>query len=88
MYALFYVEDQSKAYKGIQYSAQANDVALSELLAIRRGEFEYEALLQEVEKRLARIEQVYAASSLPERPDDIAIESLLITMRAELYLRI
>lgn len=56
-----------------------------ELLAIRRGEFEYEALLQEAEKRLARIEQVYAASSLPERPDHEAIDALLIEMREELY---
>lgn len=56
-----------------------------ELLAIRRGEFEYEALLQEVQKRLARIEQVYASSKLPEKPDFKAIEALLVQMRIELY---
>jgi hypothetical protein len=56
-----------------------------ELLAIRRGEFEYEALLQEVQKRLSRIEQVYASSKLPEKPDSGAIEALLVQMRKELY---
>ncbi len=56
-----------------------------ELLAIRRGEYEYEALLQEAEKKLARIERVYAASSLPVEPDVAAIESLLVEMREQLY---
>ena len=56
-----------------------------ELLAIRRGEFEYEALLEEVQKRLARIEQVYASSELPEKPNSEAIEALLVKMRSELY---
>lgn len=56
-----------------------------ELLAIRRGEFEYEALLLKAEKQLARIEQVYAKSSLPERPDVPAIEALLVELRQKLY---
>ena len=55
------------------------------LLQIRRGEFEYEALVEEAETLVTRVEAAFAASSLPEAPDKQAAEQLLIRVRREFY---
>lgn len=48
------------------------------LRAVRTGEFTYEELLAKAEKQLARVEQAFAQSSLPETPDrQSAIKSML-----------
>lgn len=56
-----------------------------ELLDIKRGEYEYDALLKMADELIERIEQAYTTSSLPERPDRIMLEQVLIKMRTELY---
>jgi uncharacterized protein len=55
------------------------------LLDIRRGAFDYEDLLAQAEQRLQRIEALYAASPLPERPDEAKISQLLMELREEWY---
>ena len=55
------------------------------LLDIRRGAFEYEQLVSWAEERMARIEDCYAQSLLPEEPDVDKINRILIEMREELY---
>jgi predicted nucleotidyltransferase len=55
------------------------------LLQIRRGEFEYEELMQMVEKKMAHIEQLYMSSALPEAPDPEKAGELLIRIRKEFY---
>lgn len=55
------------------------------LLQIKRGEFDYEDLLQQVEERMHRIEALYAASNLPEAPDAAKAEALLIQIRERFY---
>jgi uncharacterized protein len=56
-----------------------------ELLAIRRGEREYDALLEEAEARLVQIDGLFEASDLPEKPDAEALNALLVEMRREIY---
>lgn len=56
-----------------------------ELLAIRRGDWEYDALIALAEAKLARIEALYLNSPLPERPDKLRIERLLVETRKGFY---
>lgn len=56
-----------------------------ELLAIRRGEREYDALLAEAEARLPLIAERFAASKLPEKPDADRLNAVLIEMRKVVY---
>lgn len=56
-----------------------------DLLAIRRGDYEYEALMQRAEQKLEEIEQVFAQSPLPELPDKGPIEHLTVALRKEWY---
>ncbi|MBF9140371.1 nucleotidyltransferase domain-containing protein [Hymenobacter sp. BT439] len=55
------------------------------LLAIRRGEFEYEELVAEAEKLVVRVEAAFAASALPEAPDKELAEQLLRRARRSFY---
>jgi hypothetical protein len=55
------------------------------LLRIRSGEFEYESLLQMAEEKMAGIETLYASSSLPEAPDPVHAEALLVQIREQFY---
>lgn len=55
------------------------------LLAIRRGERDYDALLAEAEARLEAIHALFDASALPEKPDAAALNAALVAMRQELY---
>ncbi|MFK7922845.1 MAG: nucleotidyltransferase domain-containing protein [Bacteroidia bacterium] len=56
-----------------------------ELLKIRSGAYEYEALLQMAEAKLASIDEAYQISDLADRPDRLAIERLLVELREEFY---
>lgn len=56
-----------------------------ELLAIRSGTYSYEELVERAEQRIAHVEQLFAASSLPDAPDEHAIEHLLVHIRQEWY---
>ncbi len=58
------------------------------LLSIKHGEFEYDYLLAEAEKKVARIEEVFEKSSLPDAPDMAVVERLLVEIREELYLAV
>ncbi|MCR5889878.1 nucleotidyltransferase domain-containing protein [Hymenobacter sp. J193] len=55
------------------------------LLQIRRGEFSYEELVMEAEALVARVEAAFAASALPEAPDQAAAEQLLVHTRRAWY---
>jgi hypothetical protein len=56
-----------------------------ELLAIRRGERDYDALLEEAEARLPLIAAKFEASTLPKKPDGERLNAILIAMRQEIY---
>ena len=55
------------------------------LLAIRRGEHEYQALMDMAEEKLALIEELYPLSPLPDYPDRAVIEALLGSVRSGFY---
>lgn len=56
-----------------------------ELLAIKAGEMEYDALLQKADDLIATIEALYHTTTLPETPDVEKATSVLIKIREELY---
>lgn len=56
------------------------------LLQIRKGDFEYEDLLKKAEKKIERIEMLYAKSNLPEKPNLEQINDILVKIR-ELWYR-
>ncbi len=55
------------------------------LLAVRRGDFSYEELLQMAEERISRMDDLYRASSLPDQPDYDTVNRLLVEIRREVY---
>lgn len=56
-----------------------------ELLAIKAGALEYDALLQKADDLIARIEALYTTSTLPEYPDNEKVMKILINLREVLY---
>jgi hypothetical protein len=56
-----------------------------ELLAIKAGEMEYDALLQMADDLIASIENLYTTSTLPAVPDSEKLLGVLVEMREELY---
>lgn len=55
------------------------------LLRIRRGEFAYEELLRMADERIARIDDAFAHSRLPEEPDRNVLETALVEIREAFY---
>ena len=51
------------------------------LLAIKRGEYGYDWLLAEAERRMARIEGMFQDSPLPPAPDMDRVEAVLVDIR-------
>jgi uncharacterized protein len=51
------------------------------------GEFGYEELLRLAEERIAEVHELYAKSDLPEAPDRVGAERLLIEIREQFYRR-
>ena len=56
-----------------------------ELLSIRAGEWEYDALIAQANEKMAEVEIVYAKSNLPASPDEAAIDALLVNLRTAFY---
>ena len=57
------------------------------LLAIRKGEFDYELLLAQAEQKLTEIDKAFDVSDLPDTPDVEKIEPILIEIRRKWYAR-
>lgn len=55
------------------------------LLAIKKGEFEYDVLLNDAEELKSDLPYLYRTSNLPEMPDLIAVNKLLVEIRGEYY---
>lgn len=55
------------------------------LLAIKRGEYEYEDLLKMAEEKQAEMDMAFANSPLPERPDRDYLNDLAYQIRAKFY---
>ena len=57
-----------------------------ELLKIRRGDVEYDELLENAESKLKKMEELFMKSKLPSKVDRDFTNRLLIGMRKEFYL--
>ncbi len=55
------------------------------LLAIRRGEWQYEQLIQMADEKMKAVEAAYETSNLPEAPDMTEVENLLVDLRTKFY---
>ena len=55
------------------------------LLKIKRGEFQYDELLNLAEQKVEDIENIYKTANLPEEPDPDELNELLISMRDSYY---
>jgi len=56
-----------------------------QLLAIRRGEYDYDLLVKEAEEKIAKMDEVYQSSSLIEDVDVEFVNGLLVEIRREFY---
>ena len=56
-----------------------------QLLAIKSGQMEYEALMELGEKLMVAIDQSFKTCLLPDAPYDLLVERLLVDIRSELY---
>lgn len=57
----------------------------AELLSIKAGEFEFEDLLLRAQDKMAKIEQLYHACTLPDSPDLAQINAILYQLRVDIY---
>jgi hypothetical protein len=56
-----------------------------ELLKIRKGDFNYEELIQRANNRINNIEELFKKSDLPDEPDFKYAEELLLKIRKHFY---
>jgi uncharacterized protein len=62
----------TKGFPLVRFEGEQRDY----LMKIRAGEFKYEELMVEVEKRMARLEELYKTSTIPHSVDTKKIEAL------------
>lgn len=55
------------------------------LLKIRNGEFEFDDLMRLVEEKMERIKELFQKSNLPDKPNSINAEAILVQIRERFY---
>jgi len=55
------------------------------LMKIRRGEYDYDALLEEAEALIANLDETFDNCDLPEKVDQEFVDKLLIAIRRSRY---
>jgi hypothetical protein len=55
------------------------------LLRIRAGEYTYDDLLAMADEKTSRIEELFASSDLPDKPDEQFVDNILFMIRDQLY---
>ena len=55
------------------------------LLSIKEGKFEYDKLMEMVDEKMLKIKELYKMSDLPDVPDIVKSERLLIEIRERIY---
>jgi predicted nucleotidyltransferase len=58
---------------------------IEKLMKIRKGEYEYEDLLREAEAMKDGLEEAFAKSSLPEKPNVEQVQEILLGIRLDYY---
>ena len=67
--------------KGINIKRPNRD----QLLSIRRGEYDYELLVEEAEEKIKKMDAIFDSSDLPKELDPSFVDSLLISIRRKYY---
>jgi uncharacterized protein len=67
--------------KGIQVRRPNRE----QLLQIRKGEYDYDLLIEDAEKKIGQIEEVYKNAPLPNKVDMIFANDLLLEMRKQFF---
>jgi hypothetical protein len=67
--------------KGVNVRRQNRD----QLLSIRRGEYDYDQLVQEAEDKIRKMDEIFENSNLPKAIDREFIDQLLIKIRKTYY---
>lgn len=80
-FRLLNMAEEIARYRSVRVYREDRDF----LLRIRAGQFSFEDLMKQVETKMAQIEELFAASDLPEAPNVNAAEELLLTIRREFY---
>jgi len=55
------------------------------LLKIRKGDFEFDELMQMVDEKMDRVKSAFDTSVLPDKPDAAKAEEILVRIRTEFY---
>jgi hypothetical protein len=55
------------------------------LLSIKEGKFEYDKLIEMVDEKTLKIRELYMMPDLPDVPDIVKTEKLLIEIRERIY---
>ena len=56
-----------------------------ELLSIRKGEWNYDDLIDQANKKMKEVENAFLKSTLQEEPNKKEIEKLLVDLRRKFY---
>lgn len=80
-FRLLTMAEEIALYKEVRVHRHDRDF----LLRIRNGEFSYDTLVDMATQKLHHMQQLYAASDLPEHPDPELAEALLRRIRDEFY---
>ena len=56
-----------------------------ELLSIRRGEWQYDELIEKANEKMELVQKAYEESTLPVKPDEEKIDNLLVGLRKTFY---
>jgi hypothetical protein len=56
-----------------------------ELLSIRRGEYDYDKLVEDAENKIKRMDDIFESSTLPRAIDRVFLDDLLIRIRKQYY---
>jgi len=57
-----------------------------ELLSIRKGEWQYDDLIEKANKKMELVQKAYEESTLPDKPDGKKLEELLVELRKAFYI--
>lgn len=81
VFRLLNMAEEIARFKKVNVRRQERDW----LLRIRAGEFMYEDLLKQAEEKIQVVDELFQKSDLPEAPDVVSSEELLVKMRDLFY---
>jgi uncharacterized protein len=81
VFRLLNMAEEIARYKQVNVRRPERDY----LLKIRAGEFEYQDLVDQAEEKIQVINELFKRSDLPDSPESMQAESLLVNLRERFY---